>query len=112
MIEILTLPSNCQILIASTPEECQQFAGKILFDVSKSIKQFSIWAFDLEWTVNQNQINKTKIAKSSALLQMGRGNIIVLFHLTHCGMQPNLIQVLQHSQIFKIGVFIKNDSQN
>ena len=62
--------------------------------------QYSIWGLDVEWKPPHGSI---------ALIQIGRDNLVYLFHVSLYQMSRELIQVLRNPWIFFVGVHIQPD---
>lgn len=104
VLESLSLPSSVKVYYIITAEDCKRYANEIL---KLSHGQNSIWGFDVEWRVEFKAHTATHHKVS--LLQMYRDNIALLFQLSACGMQPELVQVLLSPHIYKVGLNIGGD---
>jgi hypothetical protein len=99
------LPPGVTITYIATEADCTYYAGKILSDAERNIDKWSAWAFDIEWTVEF----KAGPQKPVGMMQFCKENIILLFHIAKCGIQPELAAVLQSPFIYKLGVNIIGD---
>ena len=103
----LKAPLNSVTYYAITPEQCSLYAGEMLKLTGESTA-FSLWGFDAEWRVEFGR-QREYIPHKVALLQFYRNNTFILFHIHACGIQPELVEVLKHPRIFKVGLNIRND---
>lgn len=99
---VLRLPVDVQIYESITPTQCRACVQQILKRTGQS---WSAWAFDIEWRVDF----KVGGQRPVALMQFSRENIVILFHIHRCGLQPELIDILKNPKIFLLGVNISGD---
>jgi hypothetical protein len=99
----LQLPDGTRVFYATTPSQCSSYAKEIL---RLSEGRFSVWGFDAEWTV---EFKKNQSQRKVALIQMYREKNVILFHLAASGLQEELVKVLNHERVFKIGLNITGD---
>lgn len=95
------MPKNMKIYIASTPKECSLYANEFKKRLGSG---WLVVGFDCEWRVTY-QGPQRKVA----LIQMCLMDVCVLFHIHHCQLQPELLDLLENPKIFKIGVNISGD---
>ena len=96
--------SDVRIFYAVSPDEAQRYAKEIL---KLTADGFSVWGFDAEWRMQF--IGRTMHAHKVGLIQMYRDDVVILFHITASGIPNELIDVLAHPRIFKVGLNIGGD---
>jgi len=101
----LSLPSDIRVHLAVTPEQCKSVAERML--TLARAAGVTVWGFDIEWWVNF----EVGPQRSVALVQFHRGRDVVLFHLSRCGLCPDLVEILTCKTIFKVGISISGDKQ-
>ena len=89
---------------AATSAEAKRYSLEILKLTSEG---FSVWGFDAEWRMQF--IGRTMHAHKVGLIQMYRDDVVILFHITASGIPDELVQVLAHPRVFKVGLNIGGD---
>lgn len=102
-MDTFKLPNNVQIIEIVTPDQCNFYAGKLIS--SQKQHGWTVWALDCEWTVDF----KCGKQRPVALIQLCHENVVLLFHISRCGFQYSLIELLQNQNIYKVGVNISGD---
>ena len=90
-------PERLDIRYITNSTACRSAALEIL---SFNRRQYSLWGFDVEWKPPHGNI---------ALIQIGRVNLVYLFHVSLYQMSNELLQVLRNPWIFFVGVHIQPD---
>jgi hypothetical protein len=76
-------------------------------NLANSKPNFSVVGFDIEWEVTYI---KGQAPRKAALLQLCTvNNNCYLLHIYHSGITPSLREILENSQIHKVGVNIRGD---
>ena len=99
--KFINLPKHVRLYYIVSSTDCTKYSAEIL---RLSSSGWTVWGFDIEWwAFSPNGQGKV------ALIQFCRDDVILLFHICCCGLQPKLIEVLRHPHVFKIGVNISGD---
>ena len=95
-----------KVYVCVTPKDCSKYARELL-RLSKQANNgdWSVVGFDCEWKV----VFQKGAQRPIALIQISRYDVCILFHVHYCGLQPELIEILFSSNIFKVGVNISGD---
>ena len=91
-------PERLDIRYITNAPACRSAAHEILSHNRRH--QYSIWGLDVEWKPPHGSI---------ALIQIGRDNLVYLFHVSLYQMSRELITVLRNPWIFFVGVHIQPD---
>jgi hypothetical protein len=100
----LQLSSSTRVVYCKTKHEAE--LGCKLIQIN-STDQYALWSFDCEWKISFIRGHMNPIS----LMQFGRDDIIVLFHVVSCGLQQSIIDILLNPRIVKVGANISGDIQ-
>ena len=104
-LEYFNIPSTTKLIIVTTASECDDCCTRILSLVVND-DDFLVLSLDIEWKV---EFKRGAKLRPVALLQLACDNLIILFHLVHCGITDLSMNVLANDKIFYIGVGISAD---
>lgn len=99
----LELPKGLRWHLAETPEQCTEVSRRVLALSHQA--GLTVWGFDIEWFVSYELGKQRPVA----LIQLHRQLDVVMFHVSRCGVCPELVEILSSPTIIKVGLSISGD---